>query len=73
MEFQNRIKKELSEGIVKSILDDAGYRIIPPGIENLLPDLTVMDREQSARHLVKAKWVQGIATTSGTRWPHSTG
>lgn len=82
MDFRNRIKKEMTEGIVRAILDDAGYRVIGSGIENVirelsclsaleyagldypramraLPDLTVMDREQTCRHLVEIKYRNG--------------
>jgi hypothetical protein len=82
MNFQSRIKKELSEGIVRAILDDAGYRVIDSGIENLvrelacltaleyagldypkamraLPDLVVMNREQTTKYLVEIKYRSG--------------
>jgi hypothetical protein len=42
MKFQSRIKKELSEGIVRAILDDAGYRVIDSGIENLVRELACL-------------------------------
>ena len=42
MQFQSRIKKELSEGIVRAILDDPGYRVIDSGIENLIRELTCL-------------------------------
>nr|WP_279196851.1 hypothetical protein [Ralstonia mannitolilytica] len=35
MDFENRIKKEMTEGIVKAILEDAGYRVIDSGIEKV--------------------------------------
>ena len=79
MDFQNRIKKELTEGIVRAILTDAGYRVIDLGIENVvremecltaleyagldfpkamksLPDLLVMNKEQSEKYLVEIKY-----------------
>lgn len=86
MKFQSRIKKELTEGIVRAILDDAGYRVIDSGIENLvrelecltaleyagldypkamraLPDLVVMNREQTTKHLVEIKYRNGWSLT----------
>ena len=86
MKFQSRIKKELTEGIVRAILDDAGYRVIDSGIENLLrelecltaleyagldypkamralPDLVVMNREQTAKYLVEIKYRTGWSLT----------
>jgi hypothetical protein len=33
MEFENRIKKGMTEGIVRALLDDAGYRVIEHGVE----------------------------------------
>ena len=42
MQFQSRIKKELSEGIIRAILDDAGYRVIDSGIENLVRELACL-------------------------------
>lgn len=79
MDFSNRIKKEMTEGIVRAILVDAGYRVISLGIENVireiecltaleyagldfpkavrsLPDLLVMDKDQTEKHLVEIKY-----------------
>lgn len=79
MDFQNRIKKEMTEGIVRAILVDAGYRVIGLGIENIvretecltaleyagldfpkamrsLPDLLILDKEQTQKHLVEVKY-----------------
>lgn len=42
MEFDNRIKKEMTEGIVRAILEDAGYRVIDSGIEKVLRELSCM-------------------------------
>ncbi|MBN8791489.1 MAG: hypothetical protein J0I01_04590 [Stenotrophomonas nitritireducens] len=42
MEFRNRIKKEMTEGIVRAILDDAGYRVIGSGIENVVRELACL-------------------------------
>ncbi len=69
----------MSEGIVRAILDDAGYRVIDIGVEKvlrevacltsdeytrlnlpgalkLLPDLTVMNREQTETFLIEVKY-----------------
>lgn len=82
MDFQNRLKKELSEGIVKSLLKDAGYRVIDLGVEStlreveclsvtdyfklhiskglrMLPDLWVMNKEQTIQYSVEVKYRSG--------------
>lgn len=82
MDFKNRIKKGLTEAVVKSILVDAGYRVLDFGIESQIrelecltaleylgldfptalrsmPDLLVMDREQTLKHLVEVKFRSG--------------
>jgi hypothetical protein len=79
MDFLNRLKKEMTEGIVRAILDDAGYRTVVTGIEEglrefrclsapeyarlsipgglrRLPDLIVMNREQTEFFLVEVKY-----------------
>ena len=86
MKFQSGIKKELTEGIVRAHLDDAGYRVVDSGIENLvrelecptaleyagldypkamraLPDLVVMNREQTTKYLVEIKYRGGWSLT----------
>ncbi len=42
MEFASRIKKEMTEGIVRAILVDAGYRVIGMGIENVIRETECM-------------------------------
>ena len=42
MDFENRIKKEMSEGIVRAILEDAGYRVIDSGIEKVVRELACL-------------------------------
>jgi hypothetical protein len=82
MDFSNRIKKELTEAVVRAILVDAGYRVLDFGIESQireveclsaleyfgldfpaalrsLPDLLVMDREQTRKQLVEVKFRTG--------------
>lgn len=86
MEFNSRIKKEMTEGIVRAILADAGYRVIGLGIENVvretecltvleyagldfpkvmrsLPDLLIMDKEQTEKHLVEVKYRSSWSST----------
>lgn len=81
MDFLGRIKKEMSEGIVRAMLEDAGYRVIDSGIEkvlrelsclttveykalgfpsamSMLPDFTVMTRQQDRKFLVEVKYRQ---------------
>ncbi|HEX7732610.1 MAG TPA: hypothetical protein VF415_08185 [Rhodanobacter sp.] len=42
MSFSNRIKKEMTEGIVRAILEDAHYRVIDSGIEKVLRELSCL-------------------------------
>jgi hypothetical protein len=79
MNFESRIKKEMSEGIIRALLEDAGYRVIDCGIESVLrelvcltadaynqleypramadlPDFTVMNFDQTEKHLVEVKY-----------------
>ncbi|MDA8453678.1 hypothetical protein M4R22_02765 [Acidovorax sp. GBBC 3334] len=42
MKFSDRIKKEMTEGIVKAILEDAQYRVIDCGIEKVLRELSCL-------------------------------
>ena len=49
MEFENRIKKEMTEGIVRALLDDAGYRAIEYGVEKTAREVTPMTREEYLR------------------------
>jgi hypothetical protein len=39
MDFLSRIKKEMSEGIVRAILVDAGYRVVGLGVENVVREV----------------------------------
>ncbi|GKT21917.1 hypothetical protein [Acidovorax sp. SUPP3334] len=43
MKFSDRIKKEMTEGIVKAILEDAQYRVIDCGIEKVLRELSCLN------------------------------
>ncbi|MGU7774996.1 hypothetical protein ACV229_33070 [Burkholderia sp. MR1-5-21] len=49
MDFDSRIKKEMSEGIVKAILEDAQYRVIDSGIEKVVRELAHMDPADYAK------------------------
>lgn len=42
MSFSSRIKKEMTEGIVRAILEDAQYRVIDCGIEKVLRELSCL-------------------------------
>lgn len=82
MDFENRVKKELAEGVIRAVLVDAGYRVLDFGIESqirelecltkleyfgldfpkalkAMPDMVVMDREQSVKYLVEIKYRSG--------------
>ncbi|KFX11374.1 hypothetical protein [Pectobacterium betavasculorum] len=45
MDFLNRIKKEMSEGIVKAILENYGYRVIDTGIEKVIREISFLPKE----------------------------
>jgi DNA-binding Lrp family transcriptional regulator len=49
LNFENRIKKEMSEGIVKAILEDAHYRVIDSGIEKVLRELSCLPNLEYAQ------------------------
>lgn len=82
MDFENRVKKEMAEGVIRAILIDAGYRVLDFGIESqirelecltkleyfgldfpralkAMPDMVVMDREQTVKYLVEIKYRSG--------------
>jgi hypothetical protein len=42
MDFANRLRKEMTEGIVRAVLEDAGYRVIDSGIERVLRELSCL-------------------------------
>ncbi|PAY00833.1 hypothetical protein CKO50_12605 [Pseudoalteromonas sp. HM-SA03] len=81
MNFENRIKGNITETIVKALLVDEGYRVVDSGIEHMirevsclgrqeylnlsfadalrkLPDLVVMNKDQTKSHLVEVKYRQ---------------
>jgi hypothetical protein len=49
MEFDNWIKMEMTEGIVRALLDDAGYRVIEYGVEKTARQVTPMTRVEYLR------------------------
>lgn len=49
MKFENRIKKEMTEGIVRAILEDAGYRVVDLGIEKILREVSILTSEEYAK------------------------
>jgi hypothetical protein len=49
MDFEGRIKKEMTEGIVRAILDDAGYRVIDYGLEKTVREVTPMSLQEVMR------------------------
>lgn len=49
MEFANRIKKEMTEGIVRAVLEDAGYRVIDSGIERVLREISCLSAMEYQR------------------------
>lgn len=45
MDFGNRLKRELSQGVFKCLLEDCGYHVIPFGIEAVIREITYLDKE----------------------------
>jgi len=45
MDFENRLKRELSQGVFKCLLEDCGYRVIPLGIEAVIREIAYLDKE----------------------------
>lgn len=46
MDFSSRIKKEMAEGIVRAILEDAGYRVIDAGLEKYIRELACLPADE---------------------------
>lgn len=42
MELLDRLKKEMSEGVVKALLEDAQYRVIDSGIEKIIREIACL-------------------------------
>lgn len=45
MDFENRLKRELSQGAFKCLLEDCGYRVVPLGIEAVIREVACLDKE----------------------------
>ncbi len=45
MDFENRLKRELSQGVLKCLLEDCGYHVIPLGIEAVIREIACLDKE----------------------------
>jgi len=50
MDFENRLKRELSQGAFKCLLEDCGYRVVPLGIEAVIREIACLDKE-AYKHL----------------------
>lgn len=46
MSFENRLKGNITEAIVKALLVDEGYRVIDSGIEHLVREISCLDRRE---------------------------
>lgn len=45
MDYKNRLKGAITQVLLKSLLEDAGYRIVPLGIEEVLRELSSLEQE----------------------------
>ncbi len=46
MKFDDRIKRELTEGVFRALMEDAGYRVIDTGIEKVLRELCCLRKDE---------------------------
>ena len=46
MNFTNRLKGSVTQVLLKSLLEDAGYRIVPLGIEAVLREVAALPKEE---------------------------
>ncbi len=46
MEYTSRLKGAITQTLLKSLLEDAGYRIIPLGIEEVIREIKILGKEQ---------------------------
>lgn len=44
--FASRVKKEMTEGIIRALLEDAGYQVLDTGIEKIMREITALTHEQ---------------------------
>src|SRR5688572_19535038 len=40
MDFKNRLKGTVTQTLLKALLEDAGYRVVPLGIEDVIREVT---------------------------------
>jgi hypothetical protein len=45
VDFENRLKRELSQGAFKCLLEDCGYRVVPLGIEAVIREIACLDKK----------------------------
>jgi hypothetical protein len=48
MEFHHRLKGSITENLVKALLEDAGYRVVPLGIEAVVREVVALDAPEYA-------------------------
>jgi hypothetical protein len=46
MDFKNRLKGSVTQTLVKALLEDAGYRTIPLGVEEVIREVSVLPAEE---------------------------
>lgn len=46
MEYSSRLKGSVTQALLKSLLADAGYRVVPLGIEEAIREVTSLDKER---------------------------
>jgi len=46
MEYANRLKGAVTQTLLRSLLEDAGYRIVPLGIEEVIREIKVLGRKE---------------------------
>ena len=46
MEFKNRLKGKVTETLIEALLEAAGYRIIPLGVEEVVREVTTLNYEE---------------------------
>ncbi len=46
MEYRNRLKGAVTQALLKTLLADAGYRIVPLGIEEVIREVTQLSRQK---------------------------
>ena len=46
MDFSNRLKGAVTQSVIQALLEGAGYRVMPLGIEEILRELKALSRKQ---------------------------